>query len=168
MRIQQYKYIIPGFLAMAVVSYACSHSFLEKSPAGALQAGQLANKAGVNSLLIGAYAMLDGEGTATQGNQYGSGASNWVFGSVVADDSYKGSTGPDQNAITPLQTWVVSTAANSYIEQKWTALYDGAQRTTDSWRGKPGSSVVSSISRQRRSGRIFPTSTRPSAMPATM
>jgi hypothetical protein len=131
MRVQQYKYIIPVLLTMAVFSYACSHNFLDKSPAGALQAGQLANKAGVSSLLIGAYSMLDGEGTATQGNQYGSGASNWVFGSVVADDSYKGSTGPDQNEITPLQTWVVSTAGNGYLEQKWTALYDGVQRAND-------------------------------------
>ena len=131
MRIQRYKYIIPGFVVMAVVCYACSHSFLDKPPLGSLQPGQLANTAGVKSVLIGAYSLLDGEGSATQGNQYGSGASNWVFGGVVADDAYKGSTPSDQGDITPLETWSVGTAANSYVQQKWTALYDGIQRSND-------------------------------------
>ncbi|WP_431214806.1 RagB/SusD family nutrient uptake outer membrane protein [Puia sp. P3] len=130
MRLLKYKYLIPG-LIVAATGAACSHSFLDKTPAGALQSSQLANKAGVSSLLIGAYSMLDGEGAATQGNQYGSGASNWVFGGVVADDAYKGSTGPDQNDITPLQTWTVSQSTSSYLQQKWTALYDGAQRAND-------------------------------------
>jgi hypothetical protein len=130
MRLPKYKYLIPGLFLVATGA-ACSHSFLDKTPAGALQGSQLANTAGVNSLLIGAYSMLDGEGAATQGNQYGSGASNWVFGSVVADDSYKGSTGPDQNDITPLQTWTLTQSSSSYLEQKWKALYDGAQRAND-------------------------------------
>src|SRR6201991_3447727 len=130
MKLLKYKYILPGLILVTGFT-SCSHNFLEKTPNGALQSAQLANTAGVNSLLIGAYSMLDGEGAATQGNQYGSGASNWVFGSVVADDSYKGSTGPDQNDITPLQTWTLGQSTSSYLQQKWTALYDGAQRAND-------------------------------------
>jgi len=130
MQLLKYKYILPGLVLLAG-STSCSHNFLEKTPAGSLQSAQLANTAGVNSLLIGAYSMLDGEGAATQGNQYGSGASNWVFGGVVADDAYKGSTGPDQNDITPLQTWTLTNSTSSYLQQKWTALYDGAQRAND-------------------------------------
>ena len=127
----KYKFIIPGALLLMVAGYSCSHNFLEKPPLGSLQGSQLANKAGVQSLLIGAYSLLDGEGSATQTNQYGSGVSNWVYGSVCADDAYKGSTPSDQGDIVALETWSTSTANNSYPEQKWVALYDGAQRAND-------------------------------------
>src|SRR5258708_11340957 len=127
----KYSFIIPVFLRLAVVSYSCSNNFLEKPPLGALQQSQLSNKAGVQSLLIGAYSLLDGEGSATQGNQYGSGASNWVYGSVCADDAYKGSTPSDQGDIALISTWSTATAANSYPEQKWVSLYDGIQRAND-------------------------------------
>jgi hypothetical protein len=116
---------------MVAVSYSCSHNFLEKPPLGSLQQSQLSNEAGVKSLLIGAYSLLDGEGSATQTNQYGSGASNWVYGSVCADDAYKGSTPSDQGDIVALQTWATSTASNSYPEQRWRALYDGVQRSNE-------------------------------------
>jgi hypothetical protein len=127
----KYKLIIPGFLLLMVVSYSCSHNFLEKPPLGSLQVTQLSNKAGVQSLLIGAYSLLDGEGSAVQKNQYGSGASNWVYGSVCADDAYKGSTPSDQGDISPLETWQATSASSSYPEQRWVALYDGVQRSND-------------------------------------
>jgi len=127
----KYKLILPVVVLLLAVCYACNRSFLEKPPLGALQQSQLANKAGVQSLLIGAYSLLDGEGSAIQGNQFGSGASNWVYGSVCADDAYKGSTPSDQGDIVALETWATSTGNNSYPEQKWVALYDGAQRAND-------------------------------------
>ena len=131
MKRMNYRFIIPGVVLMLAISYSCSHNFLEKPPLGALQQSQLSNEAGVKSLLIGAYSLLDGEGSATQTNQYGSGASNWVYGSVVADDAYKGSTPSDQGDIVALETWATSSANNSYPEQRWTALYDGVQRAND-------------------------------------
>jgi starch-binding outer membrane protein, SusD/RagB family len=131
MKIIKYKFIIPGVVLLLVVSYACNRNFLEKPPLGSLQSSQLANKAGVQSLLIGAYSLLDGEGSAVQGNQFGSGANNWVYGTVCADDAYKGSTPSDQGDIVALETWSAATAANSYPQQKWTAVYDGVQRAND-------------------------------------
>lgn len=130
MRKSKYKFIIPG-LALLVVGYSCGNKFLTKPPLGALQQTQLANEAGVKSLLIGAYSLLDGEGNYTQGNQYGSGASNWVYGSVCADDAYKGSTPSDQGDIVAISTWQTATAANSYPNQRWIALYDGVNRAND-------------------------------------
>ncbi|MHA4811916.1 RagB/SusD family nutrient uptake outer membrane protein [Flavitalea flava] len=126
-----YKFIIPGVLLALTVSFSCSHEFLNKQPQGALQPSTLSNTAGVKSLLIGAYAMLDGEGGATSGLAFGSGPDNWVFGSVVADDAYKGSTPSDQGDIVALETWSTSSASNSYLESKWQAIYDGVQRSND-------------------------------------
>ena len=124
--------IIFAFLLPAMILvYACSKSFLTKAPLGALSQTTLANTAGVNSLLIGAYSMLDEQGGAQVGYQFGNGPDKWVFASVVADDSYKGSTPSDQGDIVPLETWSTATAANSYINVKWQALYDGIQRAND-------------------------------------
>jgi hypothetical protein len=126
-----YKVLIPLTLLIAVILYACSKSFLEKAPLGSLRINNLSNVAGVNSLLIGAYAMLDEQGGAVVGVQFGNGPDKWVFASVVADDSYKGSTPSDQGDIVPLETWSVATSGNSYLGNKWQALYDGIQRSND-------------------------------------
>ncbi len=126
----QYKLIIPSTLAFVALVFACNKSFLDKPALGALSQATLANKTGVDGLLIGAYSMLDGEGGAA-GTSWGSAESNWVFGSVDADDSYKGSTPSDQGDIVPLETWALSTSGNPYIEQKWQAVYDGAQRANE-------------------------------------
>jgi starch-binding outer membrane protein, SusD/RagB family len=117
-------------VSIAIVIFACNKSFLDKKPLGAFNPDQLANQAGVQGLLIGAYHMLGGEGGAA-GNSYGSGVSNWVFGSVVAGDSYKGSTPSDQGTdVVPLETWAYNTN-NGYLNDKWKQLYDGAQRAND-------------------------------------
>ncbi len=103
---------------------------LDRPALGALSVATLANKTGVDGLLIGAYSMLDGQGGAA-GTSWGSAESNWVFGSVDAEDSYKGSTPSDQGDIVPLETWALSTSGNPYINQKWQALYDGIQRANE-------------------------------------
>jgi len=137
MKLIKYKYLIPCCLVLLVAVFACNRDFLNKQPQGALSANSLANKTGVQGLLIGAYHMLTGEGGAVVGNSWGGAVSDWTFGSVNADDSYKGSTPSDQGDIVPLETWSVSTAANPYVYQKWEALYDGIQRSNDVLRTLP-------------------------------
>jgi hypothetical protein len=127
----KYKLVTAASVAiLALVVFACNKSFLDKKPLGAFSPTQLANTAGVQGVLIGAYHMLSGQGGATNGNSWGSAASNWAFGSVSADDSYKGSTPSDQGDIVPLETWAYN-ANNPYLNQKWLAVYDGAQRAND-------------------------------------
>src|SRR5437763_16577978 len=133
----KYKLVTAALVAiMALVVFACNKSFLDKKPLGAFNPDQLANTAGVQGVLIGAYHMLSGQGGATNGNTWGSAASNWAFGSVAADDSYKGSTPSDQGDIVPIETWAYN-ANNPYFNQKWTAVYDGAQRANDVLRRLP-------------------------------
>lgn len=126
-----YKLLLPVFICLLGLVYGCKKTFLDKDPLGSLSQSSLSNAVGVKSLLIGAYSMLDGEGGITVGNQFGSGTDNWVFGGVVADDAYKGSTPSDQGDIVPLSTWSVATATNSYLEVKWQAVYDGVQRANE-------------------------------------
>ncbi|HXB34332.1 MAG TPA: RagB/SusD family nutrient uptake outer membrane protein [Puia sp.] len=125
----KYSYLIPGLLVLIFLLYACSKDFLNKPPIGALSPQLLANKAGVQGLLIGAYHDLTGEGT-DQGENWGSAPDNWVYASVVADDAYKGSTTDDQSDLIQYEQWD-ALPTGSYIAQKWGAMYDGIQRAND-------------------------------------
>jgi hypothetical protein len=124
----KYKIIIPGSLALLALLFACGKNFLNKPPIGVLNPSIVANKAGIQGILIGAYAGLDGAGLNNSG--WGSSADNWVYGSVAADDAYKGSTTLDQGDIVPIFQWK-TLPNNSYIGQKWAAEYDAIQRCND-------------------------------------
>ncbi len=117
-------------LFAAIVIYACNKE-LNKQPQGFLLPDNVANKKGVELLLIGTYALLDGENLPCPGNAYGSAGSNWVYGSIAADDSYKGSVPSDQPDATSIETWSLAQATTAYVNQKWTVLYTGIQRAND-------------------------------------
>lgn len=123
----KYKYLFPAILGVVTTIAACN-KFLDKTPVGTLSPSTVYNKNGVGALLIGAYSLLDGEGG--NGSGWGSAASNWVYGSVCADDAYKGSTPSDQGDIFPLEIWT-ATATNPYPAGKWALCYDGAQRCNE-------------------------------------
>ena len=53
-------YSILSLAAVGVIGWSCSKSFLDKKPLGQLDANTLANKKGVEALLVGAYSVLDG------------------------------------------------------------------------------------------------------------
>jgi len=139
----RYKLYIPFVLLLLVVVYACNKNFLDKQPQGALSPSVLANKTGVEGLLIGAYHMVSGQGGAA-GTNWGSAASNWVYGSAVADDCYKGSTTSDQETegMAPLCRWSYL-PTNGYLNGKWQAMYDGVQRANDVLRVLPLATDIS-------------------------
>ena len=113
--------------------YSCKKA-LEQPPLGSVSEELVANKNGVNSLLIGSYAALYG----MQGNNQSLGGgeawqgspSNWVFGSIAGGDASKGSDGSDQPAIDPIANFY-SDANNAYYNGKWKALYEGVSRTNN-------------------------------------
>jgi len=142
MKKQSYKSILFLSVLVLIVSYACNKSFLDKQPQGSLNPGVLANRSGVDALLIGAYHMVSGQGGAA-GNNWGAAASNWVYGSVASDDAYKGSVVPDQEAegMGPLARWSYL-PTNGYLTQKWQAMYDGVQRANDVLRILPQATDV--------------------------
>ncbi|GAA0531762.1 RagB/SusD family nutrient uptake outer membrane protein [Chitinophaga japonensis] len=107
---------------------ACSNSFLDLKPKGVLLPEQLNTRNGVNALLISAYSLLDGVGAGN--TTYHSSADNWVYGSVAADDAYKGTTSGDQPAISLIETYQIL-SDNDYFRGKWRAVYDGVARSND-------------------------------------
>ncbi|HTQ29559.1 MAG TPA: RagB/SusD family nutrient uptake outer membrane protein [Puia sp.] len=116
---------------LAAIIYACNKK-LDIEPQGSLIAANVTNNSGVQGLLIGAYALLSGENVPCQNCGNGSAASNYVYGSEAADDSYKGSSPSDQPDAIPLLTWSLAQASTSaYLDEKWVVLYAGIQRSND-------------------------------------
>ena len=124
--------LVFGAVLLAAVTgglYGCK-DFLSKAsePQGTLDEATLANRVGVEGALIAAYRVLDCT-TATSAN-WGCAASNWVWGSVMSDDAYKGSEASDQPAINDLEAYHWSTGdSESYLNVKWRAVYEGVVRS---------------------------------------
>ena len=114
--------------------YGCN-DFLQNAaaPQGTLNASTLANKAGVEGSLIAAYRALDC--TIDTRSDWGCAVSNWVFGSVAGDDSYKGSDALDQPEINDIEGyhWGTGEAAR-YLNTKWTQVYEGVVRANSTLR----------------------------------
>lgn len=125
-----YIYFIPLCLSLSVF-IACKKSFLDKQPQGPLSGSVLANKKGVQGLLIGAYAFLDGVGGVGQPwEQWYQPISNWPYGSVASDESHKGTEYGDQAPLELIENYTAD-ATNPYFNGKWSALYGGIQRAND-------------------------------------
>jgi len=125
------KLIVLGSIAFLLLSFSCK-KILDKSAAGVLAGPTLANKAGVDGLLIGAYSLLDGYYSGQPGTAWGSGISNWTYGGIGADDAYKGSTTQDQAPDLPvIEQHISMNVNNSYLESKWQVMYAGVQRANN-------------------------------------
>ena len=109
---------------------SCKKTFLEHNPLGALDENILANKQGVEGLLIGAYSLLDGYGA---GGNWDASGSNWVYGSVVGGDAHKGSDAGDQADIVPMEKYNAA-ATNGYFNDKWKTVYEGVARCNNTLR----------------------------------
>jgi hypothetical protein len=121
--------VFPGAFALLVLSLACNKTFLNRPPLGTTDQLILANKAGVEALLIGAYSLLDGNGSNNSNGWY-SAASNWVYGSMCADDAYRGSATSDESDLYSLALWE-TIAKNSIAPNKWDLAFDGVSRSNE-------------------------------------
>jgi len=146
MKKTNYKFLIASGLAVVVIGLvlaACSDKFLDKPPIGTLNPAIMANMAGVQGLLIGAYSLADGEGAS--GDGFASGQSNWTYGGVASDDAYKGSDASDVEVVAPFENWVSVVPSNGAIPQKWSVCYAGAQRCNDVLRVMRAATDVSDV-----------------------
>ena len=108
-------------------SFSCSEDFLDVSPPGSYSAPSLQNSKGVEGMLIATYSALDGSWFESWGNNHfnqNGGASNWIWGSVRSDDSYKGTEPSDGVDINPIERAEIQ-PNNPYPTNKWNASYDG-------------------------------------------
>jgi starch-binding outer membrane protein, SusD/RagB family len=119
-------------LATAVL-YGCKDFLSSASePQGTLNQTTLANRVGVEGSLIAAYRTLD---CTDASSLWGCAASNWVWGSVAGDDSYKGSTGTDQPPINDIEGYHWGTEqAGTYLNAKWVQVYEGVVRANSTLR----------------------------------
>ncbi|TAG99636.1 MAG: RagB/SusD family nutrient uptake outer membrane protein [Sphingobacteriales bacterium] len=143
-------YSILSLAAIGVIGWSCSKSFLDKKPLGQLDANTLANKKGVEALLVGAYSVLDGfiNGGGIFLGGWQSSGTNWVYGSVVGGDAHKGSDAGDQPDIIPIESFS-STPTNGYYEQKWAIVYEGVTRSNSALKQLAAATDVSEADRKR-------------------
>lgn len=109
---------------------ACKEDFLEVDPQGVLDETTLSSEKGVNRLLLAAYAMLDAhDGGLALGGEWGSGGSNFLYGSIAAGEANRGSSPGDQSPnMTPVARHEV-TSTNGALNDRWKSIYEGVKRT---------------------------------------
>ncbi len=130
MKRNKIKYIaFAGLLVTFAFAYSCKKN-LDIQPVGSLSPTVLASKSGVDGLLIGAYSYLDGYSNINGTTSWESGIDNWIWGSVGADDAYKGSSTTDQPDAVPIANHSVD-PSDGYLQAKWFAFYSAAQRAND-------------------------------------
>jgi hypothetical protein len=129
---------------VALVGNACKDSFLDRQPIGVFSEESLKTRAGVNGVLIGAYAGLNGA-------MYGSGSSagadvnsfsNWVFGGITSDDAQKGAdVGGSRSNIERYEI----APDNTKLDDRWRFSYDGVARCNDVLRLTPAVAGLSDV-----------------------
>ncbi len=118
-----------SFLLLLILIAGCSENFLEESPVGELSPSQILTPENIESTIISAYSVLNGQFDQAS-NAFNSPASNWTFGDVVSDDAYKGGGGTgDQNQIHLMEIFATTPSTIIDVERKWLALYEGIRRT---------------------------------------
>src|SRR6266571_3787918 len=129
--------LLVGTAVLTLVSaglYGCKDFLSANAKSqGTLDESTLSTKTGVEGTLVGAYRALDC--TSAYSPNWGCAASNWVWGSVLADDAYKGSDSGDQPAINELEGYHWGLPhAQEYLDAKWGISYEGVVRANSALR----------------------------------
>jgi hypothetical protein len=117
-------------LTLSTFLYSCKDKFLEQPALGALGDNNLADRKGIEVLLIGAYGALDGQDDGIAfggGGPWEASPDNWIYGSVAGGEAHKGSDGSDQPAIDQIAKFTTD-ASNGFFNSKWKASYEGVTR----------------------------------------
>ena len=109
-------------LLLGGLLWTCSDEFLEVSPRGVLAPSVLATEAGIEGVLLGAYAQLGG-----RGNYFG-GASNWANGSIQGGEANKGTNDGDFTDINQLVQYQLESTSR-IPRDRWNGLFEGVTRS---------------------------------------
>lgn len=127
---------IGTLVVIGLFSNACKETFLDRQPIGVFSEEALKTRAGLNGILVGAYAGLNG---SMYGNGSSAGAdvnsfSNWVYGGITSDDAQKGADlGGSRSNIERYE----SAPDNTKLDDRWRFCYDGIARCNDVLRLTP-------------------------------
>ena len=105
-----------------VLGISCSDEFLEVPPAGSLGDAQLGTADGIEALLIGTYAALNG----VFGNRF-EGPNHWVTGSIMGGEANKGTDAGDYSTINPIQRYETDPTSDD-LNNLWRGRYEGIAR----------------------------------------
>ncbi|GAA4806145.1 RagB/SusD family nutrient uptake outer membrane protein [Olivibacter ginsenosidimutans] len=130
MKIKGIKYFVYATLVFS--AFSCSKSFLERNPQAELTYPQIESKDGVEGLLVGAYALLNGNINGDWGN-YASAPSQWLLGEVAADNAHKGSNNGDQPNMNLIEQHK-PTSTNDNLQVLWNRSYEGIVRCNNTLR----------------------------------
>ena len=118
--------IIFLFPVVLLLMLKCRKDFLIVEPNGDLNKYVLADKNGIETLLVGAYSMIDGVS-----EQFSSGwettQSNWFWGSVRGLEANKGSDAGDSWEGNPIMNYY-EVATNPMLNLKWREVYEAISR----------------------------------------
>ncbi len=109
-------------MALLVVSVSCSDEFLEVAPTGSLADAQVSTKDGIEGLLIGTYAAVNG----VFGNRF-EGPNHWVTGSIMGGEANKGTDAGDYTTINPIQRYETD-PTNGDLNNLWRGRFEGVSR----------------------------------------
>lgn len=123
-----FKISLMVILGIAISS--CKDEFLEEFPKGVVLFDTLADEAGADLLLIGAYSVIDGYSQGGPGGNGSASATNWVWGDVPSDDMHRGDQTGGWSAINLIERYEVD-STNPWLEGLWSANYDGVARAND-------------------------------------
>lgn len=137
----------------SIILWACKKKFLDVTPVGVLDEATLSSEKGVNKLLIAAYAMLDAhDGDLNLGGEWGSGGSNFLYGSIGGGEANKGSDPGDQGPnMTPIQRHEASNT-NGALNDRWKAIYEGVKRTNTTMQVLAKVTSISDATRKNLAG----------------
>ncbi|RAV28499.1 RagB/SusD family nutrient uptake outer membrane protein [Sinomicrobium soli] len=122
----RYRYIKVLAMALLLGMASCGSDFLEQKPQGKLTDDQLNNTKGVEWLLTGAYALMNGNRDGTWGN-YAAAPSQWVFGDLAGGDAHKGSEAGDQATLFDIERHT-AIPVNEHLSAMWNNYYEGINR----------------------------------------
>lgn len=121
------KYIILSIASVAFASGCNESKFLDITPSATLNSENVETAENVDLLINAAYAALGG--VAPQDNSvWLIPMTNWSYGSVRADDAYKGGGGvTDSEEINRIETFNIDATLGN-VDSKWFQLYCCVQR----------------------------------------
>jgi len=121
-------HILKVLIVLLIVS--CSDSFLNYDPKGTVATENLNSPDAIEKLVIASYATLSNDFFLSQ-----MASVPWIWGSVRADDAYKGGGGTGDNFDQHIfETYNLLTPTNAQVNDIWVYLYENIGRTNEALR----------------------------------
>ncbi len=106
---------------LILLAGACKKSFLNVDAPNTVTVDALANKTGVQQLLVGTY--HDITGLTIHSGWWSTSGTNWVYGDITSGDAYRGGSNDGTDGITIEHFQTLSTTG--FVYDKWRSVYDG-------------------------------------------